>query len=165
MLFRSSYATTNYGTQTDTDWQWFPVAGNGIGTNAAAHTSWLITTNNPNDANFATNSAFQQAFIQHLTNRWGMSTNGGVRYYLMDNEETIWHSTHRDVHPVGTTMQEIRDKFYDYAGVVKALDPNALVLAPEDGGGAAIFTAATTSKIPGTMIVEPMGAGITAPGC
>ena len=25
----------------------------------------------------------------------------------MDNEETIWYSTHRDVHPVGPTMQEI----------------------------------------------------------
>jgi hypothetical protein len=135
----ASYATTNYGPQTDTDWQWFPVAGNGVGTNAAAHSSWLITTNNPNDANFATNSVFQQAFIQHLTNRWGMSTNGGVRYYLMDNEETIWHSTHRDVHPVGTTMQEIRDKFYDYAGVVKALDPNALVLAPEEWGWGGYF--------------------------
>jgi len=76
----ASYATTNYGPQVDTDWQWFPVAGNGVGTNAAAHTSWLITTNNPNDANFATNSTFQQAYVQDLTNRWGLSANGGVRY-------------------------------------------------------------------------------------
>ena len=60
-----------------------------------------ITWNDPNDANFPTNSAFQQAYIQHLTNRWGSSTNGGVRYYLMDNEHSIWHSTHQDVHPVG----------------------------------------------------------------
>jgi hypothetical protein len=135
----ASYATNNYGPQTDTDWQWFPAAGNGIGMNATTHSSWLIITNNPNDANFATNSAFQQAYIQHLTNRWGLSTNGGVRYYLMDNEETIWHSTHRDVHPVGTTMQEIRDKFFDHAGVVKALDPNALVLAPEEWGWSGYF--------------------------
>jgi hypothetical protein len=96
------------------------------------NTTILITTNNPNDANFPTNSAFQQAFVQHLTNRWGLSTNGGVRFYLMDNEHTIWHSTHRDVHPIGTTMQEIRDKFFDYAGMVKSLDPSAIVLAPEE---------------------------------
>jgi hypothetical protein len=134
-----SYATTNYGPQTDTDWQWFPVAGNGVGTNATAHTSWVITTNNPNDASFLTNSTFQQGFVQHLTNRWGLSTNGGVRYYLMDNEETIWHATHRDVHPVGTTMREIRDKFFDYAGMVKALDPNALVAAPEEWGWSGYF--------------------------
>jgi len=135
----ASYATTNYGPQTDTDWQYFPVAGNGIGTNVIAHTTWVITTNNPNDANFATNSAFQRAYVQHLTNQWGLSTNGGVRYYLMDNEETIWHASHRDVHPIGATMQEIRDKFFDYAGVVKAVDPNALVLAPEEWGWSGYF--------------------------
>jgi hypothetical protein len=31
-------------------------------------------------------------------------------------------------------MQEIRDKMFDYAGVVKTLDPNAIVLGPEEWG-------------------------------
>jgi hypothetical protein len=126
----ASYAITNYGLQAANDWQYFAQAGNGIITN----TSIQITTNNPNDANFLTNSAFQQAFVQHLTNRWGLSTNGGVKYYFMDNEHTLWHSTHRDVHPIGTSMQEIRDKMFDYANVVKSLDPNAIVLGPEEWG-------------------------------
>ena len=77
---------------------------------------------------------YQQAFVQHLTNRWGLSTNGGVQYYCMDNEHALWNSTHRDVHPVGTTMQEIRDKLFDYGAKVKAVDPNALLLAPEEWG-------------------------------
>jgi hypothetical protein len=130
----SSYSIGKYGSQTGSDWQWFADAGNGVGTNPATHTTWLITTNNVNDANFITNSAFQQPWLQHLTNRWGLASNGGVRYYLMDNEHSIWHGTHRDVHPVGATMQEIRDKFFDYAGLVKGLDPAALVLAPEEWG-------------------------------
>jgi hypothetical protein len=134
-----SYATTNYGPQTDTDYQYFSVAGNGVGTNSVTHTNWLITSNNVLDANFPTNSTFQQAWLRHLTNLWGNSTNGGVRYYLMDNEHSIWHSTHRDVHPVGTTMQEIRDKFFDYAGMVKSNDPNAIVLAPEEWGWSGYF--------------------------
>jgi hypothetical protein len=125
----ASYATTNYGAQTGTD-PYLAIAGNGI----SVTNSTPITWNNPNDANFATNSSFQQAFVQHLTNRWLLSTNGGVQYYLMDNEHTLWYSTHRDVHPVGPTMQEIRDKFFDYAGMVKAIDPNALVLGPEEWG-------------------------------
>ncbi len=131
----ASYATTNYGPQTGTDSAYFSVAGNGI----SVTNNTPITWNNPNDASFLTNSAYQQAWVRHLTNRWGMSTNGGVRFYLMDNEETIWHSTHRDVHPVGTTMTEIRDKFFDYAGVVKAVDPNALVLGPEEWGYSGYF--------------------------
>jgi len=126
----ASYAITNYGLQAANDWQWFPQAGNGIITN----TSIQITTNNPNDANFLTNSDFQKAFVQHLTNRWGLSTNGGVKYYFMDNEHSLWQSTHRDVHPIGPTMQEIRDKMFDYATVVKNLDPSAIVLGPEEWG-------------------------------
>jgi hypothetical protein len=126
----ASYAITNYGLQAANDWQYFAQAGNGVITN----TTIQITTNNPYDANFPTNSSLQQAYVQHLTNRWGISTNGGVRYYLMDNEHSIWFSTHRDIHNVGPTMQEIRDKFFDYASVVKSVDPSALVSAPEEWG-------------------------------
>jgi hypothetical protein len=135
----ASYAITNYGPQTDNDWQWFAQAGNGIGTNTITHTNWLITSNNMTDANFVTNSSFQQAWVRHLTNLWGVSTNGGVRYYIMDNEHSIWHGTHRDVHPAGATMQEIRDKFFDYAGMVKSNDSSALVLAPEEWGWSGYF--------------------------
>ena len=134
-----SYSIAKYGPQTGNDWQWFPDAGNGIGTNSATHTSWLITTNDPNDANVPVDSAFQQGYVRHLTNAWGMSTNGGVRYYLMDNEHSIWQSTHQDVHPVGPTMQEIRDKIFDYASMVKSNDPNALVCGPEEWGWPGYF--------------------------
>lgn len=131
----SSFSIAKYGQQADHDWQWFPDAGNGVVTNS----SLPITNNDPNDASFLTNSAFQQVWVQHLTNRWGVSTNGGVRYYCMDNEHTIWHSTHRDVHPVGTTMTEIRDKIFDYAAKVKAVDPNATVVGPEEWGWSGYF--------------------------
>ncbi len=125
----ASYSVAKYGSQAAVDPYWSD-AGNGISSGTSAE----ITANDPTDANLATNSAFQAAWIQHLTNRWGLSTNGGVRYYCMDNEYSIWFSTHRDIHPIGPTMQEIRDKFFDYAGMVKALDPSASVLAPEEWG-------------------------------
>lgn len=126
----ASYSIAKYGAQTGNDWQWFADAGNGI---RASDTN-EITWNDPSDASVLTDSTFQQDWIRHLTNRWGLATNGGVRFYCMDNEHTLWHSTHRDVHPVGTTMREIRDKFFDYAAKVKAVDSNALVLAPEEWG-------------------------------
>lgn len=135
----SSYSITKYGPQTDSDWQWFPDAGNGIGTNAATGSTWLITTNDPTDAHFLTDSLFQQGWIRHLTNRWGTATNGGVRFYCMDNEHTLWNSTHRDVHPIGTTMQEIRDKLFDYGSRVKDVDPHAQLLAPEEWGWSGYF--------------------------
>jgi hypothetical protein len=77
---------------------------------------------------------FQQGWAQHLVNRWGRAANGGLRFYVLDNEPSIWHSTHRDVHPVGARMEEVRDKIVDYAGSIKATDPGALVVGPEEWG-------------------------------
>jgi Glycoside hydrolase family 44 len=131
----SSYSIAKYGPQTGDDSQYFADAGNGISVTNDTHITW----NDPNDANFATNSAYQMAWVQHLTNVWGVSTNSGVRYYLMDNEHSIWQSTHQDIHPVGPTMQEIRGKILDYAGMVKSMDPNALVLWPEEWGWSGYF--------------------------
>lgn len=131
----SSYSIAKYGPQTGNDWQWFTDAGNGISTTNNTPITW----NDPNDANYLTNSAFQQAWVRHLTNSWGLSTNSGVRYYCLDNEHTLWHSTHRDIHPIGATMQEIRNKLFDYGAKVKAVDPNALLLAPEEWGWPGYF--------------------------
>ncbi len=132
----ASYSIAKYGPQTGSDSQWFPDAGNGI---SSTNGGKPITWNDPNDANFTTNSDFQVAFIRHLTNRWGLSTRGGVGYYCMDNEHSLWHSTHRDIHPTGATMQEIRDRFFDYAGKLKTMDPSVRVLAPEEWGWSGYF--------------------------
>ena len=129
----ASYSVAKYGPQVSTD-PWWPDAGNGMGTNTTTHTSWLITTNDPNDAYLPVNSAFQSGYVQHLMSNWGASTNGGVKFYLMDNEHSLWQSTHQDIHPVGPTMQEIFGKIVDYAGMVKSNDPNALVCGPEEWG-------------------------------
>jgi hypothetical protein len=132
----ASYSIAKYGPQTGSDSQWMPDAGNGV---SSTNGNQPITWNDPNDANFLTNSTFQQGFVQHLTNRWGLSTNGGVHYYIMDNEHSIWHATHQDVHPNGAGRVEIRDKFFDYAGMVKRVDPNALVWGPEEFGWSGYF--------------------------
>lgn len=129
----ASYATNKYGAQTGSD-PWWSAAGNGIGTNPVAHTTWLITTNDPTDANLAVTTNFQAGWVQHLTNTWGNATNGGLRYYIMDNEWSLWDSTHRDVHPVGATMTEASTDFCNYAAMVKGIDPNALVAGPEEWG-------------------------------
>jgi hypothetical protein len=129
----SSYSASKYGPQTSVD-PYHPDSGNGIGTNSATHTSWLITTNNPNDANIPVDAPFEEGYVQHLIGKWGSSTNGGVKYYLMDNEHTLWFSTHQDVHHTGTTMREILTNIIAYASMVKSNDPNALVAAPEEWG-------------------------------
>ncbi|MFN7927357.1 MAG: glycoside hydrolase family 44 protein [Blastocatellia bacterium] len=125
----ASFSIAKYGAQTGNDWQWFPDAGNGVRTNGQN-----ITGNDPNDASVLTDSLYQQGWVQHLVGRWGTASNGGLRYYILDNEHSIWHSTHRDVHPTGATMDEIKNKMLDYAAKIKAVDPGALVVGPEEWG-------------------------------
>lgn len=128
-----SYSVAKYGAQKSTD-PYFPDAGDGQTPGGVA-----ITNNDPNDANFPTNSSFQLGYVRHLLTTWGAATNGGVRFYIMDNEHSLWSSTHQDIHPVGPTMQEIWSKLLEYATMVKSNDPNASVAGPEEWGWPGYF--------------------------
>ena len=125
-----SFSIAKYGAQTDSDWQWFADAGNGIST----ATEEPITGNDPEDANLRVDAEFQAGWVRHLTNRWGTATAGGLRYYILDNEWSLWHETHRDVQPVGATMDEVRDRFLEHAAMIKAIDPEARIVGPEEWG-------------------------------
>ncbi|HWD20789.1 MAG TPA: glycoside hydrolase family 44 protein [Verrucomicrobiae bacterium] len=130
-----SYAVAKYGPQTGTD-PYNSAWGNGI---SQTNGSKPITWNDPHDANTPVDTNFQKGYVQHLVTKWGAATNGGVRFYLMDNEHSIWQGTHQDVHPIGATMREIRDDILAYASMVKSVDSNALVLGPEEWGWSGYF--------------------------
>ncbi len=125
-----SYSIAKYGPQTASD-PYLPDAGNGIRTDGTS-----ITNNDPNDANVPVDAAFQFSWLQHLTNQWGLAASGGVPLYLLDNEPSIWQSTHRDIHPTGARMDEIWQKSTNYALMIKSVDPGALVAGPEEWGWA-----------------------------
>ena len=108
-----SFSIAKYGPQADSDaGSGLPDAGNGISTAAG---NPFIVGNNPLDAYVDSDFAVQQGWIQHLVGKWGQAAAGGVKYYNLDNEPTIWFSDHRDVHPIGPTMDEIRDKAFAFA--------------------------------------------------
>jgi len=130
----ASFSIAKYGAQTGKDWQWFPDAGNGVHLNGA-----FVTGNDPNDSGVPADSLFQKGWAQHLLATWGPAYATGLRFYILDNEPSIWHATHRDVHPVGANMQEIRDKIVDYATTIKGVDPTALTVGPEEWGWSGYF--------------------------
>lgn len=126
----ASFSQAKYGAQTGNDWQWFPDAGNGV----LQSTGQNVTGNDPNDANTGNNSATQQAWVQAMVNRWGAASAANPRYYVLDNEPSIWHSTHRDVHPTGASMDEMLGRMKDYAAAIRGADPNAIIVGPEEWG-------------------------------
>jgi hypothetical protein len=130
----ASFSIAKYGPQSGNDWQWFPDAGNGIHLNGT-----FVTGNDPHDSGVPADSLFQKGWAQHLLASWGAAYATGLRFYILDNEPSIWHATHRDAHPVGATMQEIRDKIVDYAATLKSVDPSALTVGPEEWGWSGYF--------------------------
>jgi hypothetical protein len=81
----ASFSIAKYGRQTGGDFSYFPDAGNGV----SAATGQPVAGNDPNDANVPSAAAFQQGWVQHLVTRWGKSANGGLRYYILDNEPSL----------------------------------------------------------------------------
>jgi hypothetical protein len=125
----ASFSINKYGAQTDADWSWFPDAGNGVRTSGG-----FVTGNDPNDANVPNSTSLQQQWAQHLVQRWGNASGGGLRYYILDNEYSIWQETHRDVQPTGARMDEIRDLMVNYAAAIKSVDSGAQIVGPEEWG-------------------------------
>jgi hypothetical protein len=124
-----SFSVAKYGPQCSTDY-WFPDAGDGLKTDCATP----ITGNDPTDAYVSYPVTANTAWLDHLVSQWGKASAGGVGYYLMDNEPSIWFSTHRDIHPTGPHASEYLQKTLAASKLIKSIDPSAKVVAPEEWG-------------------------------
>src|SRR5262249_29609072 len=131
----AGFSQSKYGAQTGNDWQWFSDAGNGI----LSSTGQPVSGNDANNAKIPNTSSLQQQWTQAIVNKWGTAANGGLTYYILDNEHSIWHSTHRDVHPTGAMMSEVLSRMTDYASHIKGVDPSAKVIGPEEWGWSGYF--------------------------
>ena len=63
-------------------------------------------------------------------------------FYNLDNEPMLWNSTHRDVHPLPTSYNEVRDSTWTYAAAIKTADPSAQTLGPVGWGWCEYFYSA-----------------------
>jgi hypothetical protein len=57
-----------------------------------------------------------------------------VYEYILDNEPGLWDSTHRDVHPDGSTYDELVQKAIAFGAAIRAADPDALIAGPAEWG-------------------------------
>jgi len=139
------FKVSQYGAQQSTDAQWDPDCGNGVRPNGSN-----VTGNQPTDTSEPITPQFVTDWIAHLKGRYGAAAAGGVAYYNLDNEPMLWNSTHRDVHPAGTTYNELRDKTYAYAAAIKAADPGSRTLGPVLWGWCAYLYSGADGCQPGS---------------
>jgi Glycoside hydrolase family 44 len=131
---RCGYLISKYGPQDDADFMWRPDCGNG-----KAAGQRLLHVNDPADTSAVYPSSHQTDWIEHLIDRYGTAANGGVRYYSLDNEPGLWSFDHWDVHPDGSTYDEVWSKMAEYGAAIRATDPGAIITGVEEWGWSGFF--------------------------
>jgi hypothetical protein len=141
---RWGFSVAKYGAQQQTECtatgnaSWCnPDAGNGIRPNGTP-----ITGNDPLDTSRAIGPSFVTDWLAHIASRTGAASQGGVRFFALDNEPMLWNSTHRDVHPQPTTFDELWQRTLAYAAAMKQQDPAVQILGPVVWGWCAYFGSA-----------------------
>lgn len=65
-------------------------------------------------------------YVNYLVNTIGDATTAtGYQAYNLDNEPSLWSSTHSRMHPEKTTCEEIVSKSIEFSSAIKDVDPNA----------------------------------------
>lgn len=129
------FSVAKYGAQQKVDARWLPDAGNGLRPDGTR-----LTGNDPGDAARPITLAEQGEWVRALIARFGGAAAGGVRFYLMDNEPSLWHETHRLVHPAGAHASDIADRVIAMSARIRAADPAAQIVAPEEWGWGGYFS-------------------------
>jgi hypothetical protein len=148
---RWGFSVAKYGPQRETECSatgyafWCnPDAGNGVTPGGQN-----VTGNDPADTSKAIDATFVTRWMAHLAGRVGNAAAGGVRLWALDNEPMLWSSTHRDVHPSGTTYDELWSKTAAIGAAMKAQDAGARLLGPAVWGWCAYFFSGADGCAPG----------------
>lgn len=85
--------------------------------------------------NTGDNTVYMDEYMNFLITTYGnASTPTGVKAYILDNETTLWPSTHPRIHYTTPTIQELLQRSIPLATRVKQMDAQAKVFGPESYG-------------------------------
>ncbi len=143
------FSVEKYGAQSQIS-PYYADCGNGL--NLAGSP---IQNNDPADTSIPITPSFVQDWMRHLIGRFGTADKGGVQFYSLDNEPTLWNITHRDVHPQPVNYDELRDRTLQYAAAIKEVDPKAQTLGPVAWGWTAYFYSALDEAPGGQWWKDP----------
>lgn len=81
---------------------------------------------------------YMDEYVNWMVNKFGgaLSPNG-VKMISLDNEPTLWATTHPRVHPTPVTFAELKDESIALAKAIKDVDPNVEIFGAADFGWSA----------------------------
>jgi hypothetical protein len=113
----------------------------------APSSRWKLVQNNKPGGAYTTSpdpagaNVYMDELLNLIVTRYGPATGTtGVKGYDLDNEPSLWPSTHPYLHPAQTTCAEILAKSAALGATIKRMDPGAEVLGGVFYGSEAYFT-------------------------
>jgi len=83
----------------------------------------------------ADNTVYMDEYMNFLISNFGnATTTTGVKAFILDNETTLWPSTHPRIHPTAPTVVEMMQRSIALAKRVKQMDATVKVFGPESYG-------------------------------
>ncbi len=73
-------------------------------------------------------AVYEDEFVKLLVEKFGKASEGGVKFYSLDNEPALWNSTHPRVHEKPATYEEVVQLSEATANAILSQDPSAFVL-------------------------------------
>ncbi len=127
-----SFSVAKYGPQFETD-PYNPDCGDGFLSDGQTPLVTVKPTD-PNDTYQPVDETFAQDWMRSLIATYGISTQGGVAMWSLDNEPEWWYGTHLDIYQTPATFDDMTARTLKWAQAVKAVDPAALVTGPVQAG-------------------------------
>lgn len=73
-------------------------------------------------------AVYQDEFVKLLVTKFGKASEGGAKFYSLDNEPALWHTTHPRVHPEPASYEEVIQRSEAFANAILSVDPSAIIL-------------------------------------
>lgn len=100
----------------------------------------------PTNTSIPSTPEFQARYVKKIRELAIKRGVPGPRVYIMDNEPSLWNSTHRDVHPEPLSYDELLKFTKEYATAVRDADPEGLIAGPAAFGWTELFFSAKDAK-------------------
>ena len=100
----------------------------------------------PSRTSVAAPPSFVERWIAAITDR-DRGHQRSVDLVFLDNEPTLWDSTHRDVHPGPVTYDELLARTLTYAAAVRKADPKATIAGLSAWGWPALFYSGLDARL------------------
>jgi Glycoside hydrolase family 44 len=111
-----------------------PEAGDGFRPDGAK-----ITPGSPELTSLAAPPQLIGGWVRRLREKDAARGARSALMYILDNEPSLWSSTHRDVHPEPLTYDELLDRTVRYATAIREADPDGLIAGPAEWGWLGYF--------------------------